>query len=259
MTTTTKAPPFDNAAPETPLYRRLLDTLRRRIEGGEYSVGSLMPTEAGLCAEFGVSRHTVREAMRLLGDDGLVRRRQGSGSLVLARSAARGYVHTMRSLAELSQYAFETRLHVLSRTVAAPSLEFQRLLGDERGRRKLIIDSVRRDRFNNEPLARSRMFIDASFANLADELIATQGPFYRVIEERSGRIVARVEQEITCGPMEAETARLLEARRSPVAVRVVRRYYDDRRALLQVSVNDHPAARFRYAMTLQRDDRAQAG
>lgn len=54
----------------TPLWRQLLVDLRRRLEGGEFDAA--LPGELALAAEYAVSRHTVREALRRMREDGVV-------------------------------------------------------------------------------------------------------------------------------------------------------------------------------------------
>ena len=59
-----------------------LEELRQAIMGGTFRPGSQLPTEAELCEMLGVSRTVVREALRVLEDDGLVARRHGVGTFV---------------------------------------------------------------------------------------------------------------------------------------------------------------------------------
>ncbi len=59
--------------------------LKRLILGGEFTVGEKLPNEDRLCERFGVSRVTIREAVRGLIEDGLVVRRHGSGTYVTRR------------------------------------------------------------------------------------------------------------------------------------------------------------------------------
>ena len=59
--------------------------LRQAITSGTYRPGSQLPTEAELCEMLGVSRTVVREALRVLEDDGLVARRHGIGTFVRNR------------------------------------------------------------------------------------------------------------------------------------------------------------------------------
>jgi GntR family transcriptional regulator len=65
-------------------YQTIADELRRQIEEGELGPGGLLPSEASLSSDFGVSRITVRRALELLRADGLIDARQGFGWFVSA-------------------------------------------------------------------------------------------------------------------------------------------------------------------------------
>jgi DNA-binding transcriptional MocR family regulator len=80
-----EAPPLALAAPSPgPLYRRLAAALRAGIQRGDLSPGMRLPPERHLAAAAGVGRSTVVAAYDLLREDGLVERRQGSGTRVRA-------------------------------------------------------------------------------------------------------------------------------------------------------------------------------
>jgi GntR family transcriptional regulator len=81
------------------------DGLREAIFNGEYPPGSKLPNEEELCVRFGVSRTTIREAVRGLVEEGFLVRRQGSGTFVTSRPLVRnsldinfGYTDLIRSL-----------------------------------------------------------------------------------------------------------------------------------------------------------------
>src|SRR5207253_1988160 len=75
-----------------PEYLRIAADLRRRIApGGEYGPGDRIPTLPELCEQYGVSEITVRNALRLLANEGLVESRARAGTIVRARPA----VHRM--------------------------------------------------------------------------------------------------------------------------------------------------------------------
>lgn len=63
-------------------YQQIADELRARVKDGVYAPGRVLPSEADLGDEFGASRVTVRRALELLRDDGLVGARQGFGWFV---------------------------------------------------------------------------------------------------------------------------------------------------------------------------------
>lgn len=62
-------------------YKDLYQNLRSKIENGDYPAGSLLPTEKDISA-WGYSRNTVRQALALLEEEGLITKRRGSGSRV---------------------------------------------------------------------------------------------------------------------------------------------------------------------------------
>lgn len=78
--------PLDQA---TPYYHQVADTLRRRISNGDYPVGGLLPSAADLEKAFQVSNITVRKAMALLSQEGLVRGQRGVGTVVVEQPADR--------------------------------------------------------------------------------------------------------------------------------------------------------------------------
>ena len=73
------------ASTPMPLYETIAHDLLAAIDAGTYPVGALVPTEEELASRYGVSRQTVRAAMRRLTEIGAVSRRKGSGTRVEAR------------------------------------------------------------------------------------------------------------------------------------------------------------------------------
>jgi GntR family transcriptional regulator, histidine utilization repressor len=73
--------------PQAPAHRTLpyvavKASLRRRIAEGGWQPGARLPSERELVQQFGCARMTVHRALRELEDEGLIERRQGSGSYV---------------------------------------------------------------------------------------------------------------------------------------------------------------------------------
>lgn len=69
--------------PESPKWQQVLEDLERRIEAGDIS--DRFPTDRELVETYGVSRHTVREAVRRLRTRGVIERHRGRGSFVRGR------------------------------------------------------------------------------------------------------------------------------------------------------------------------------
>lgn len=84
-----------------PLYHQLANLLRRRIFSGEFPEGSTLPSETRLVSIYGISRVTVRQAVGVLVDEGLVSRSSGRGTTVLASAEAHAGQHFSGSLLDL--------------------------------------------------------------------------------------------------------------------------------------------------------------
>jgi GntR family transcriptional regulator len=72
---------LDRGSP-VPLWAQVVDDLRHRLRSGEFI--ERFPTDRELVAQYGASRHTVREAVRCLRTEGLVVRERGRGSQAVA-------------------------------------------------------------------------------------------------------------------------------------------------------------------------------
>jgi len=68
-----------------PVYLQIAESLRKRIDEQTYALGDRLPTEAKLAAEFGVNRHTLRQAVAVLRQEGVLKVEQGRGTFVAAR------------------------------------------------------------------------------------------------------------------------------------------------------------------------------
>ncbi|MEU1789837.1 FadR/GntR family transcriptional regulator [Streptomyces sparsogenes] len=72
------------AAGRQSLVDTVVEQLRAQLTGGEWKVGDRVPTEHALAEQLQVGRNTVREAVRVLVHDGMLRPRQGEGTFVVS-------------------------------------------------------------------------------------------------------------------------------------------------------------------------------
>jgi len=86
------ADPLDTA----PLYQRVADRIANRIYDGHWRPGEPIPNEFALADEFAVSQGTIRKAMSVVEETGLVDRQQGRGTFVRKLSEERSYYHFFR-------------------------------------------------------------------------------------------------------------------------------------------------------------------
>ncbi|WES62806.1 GntR family transcriptional regulator [Microbacter sp. GSS18] len=72
-----------------PLYERIADEVRRRVDAGIWSRGHRLRSEAELAADLNVARGTIRRAIALLVESGHLVQRQGVGTFVSGREGLR--------------------------------------------------------------------------------------------------------------------------------------------------------------------------
>lgn len=235
-----------------PRYAELGDLLRKAIEHGDYAVGSLLPTELELCARFDVSRHTARAALAQLITAGLVSRRPGAGTKVIAQREAMRYQHSIDTVETLIQYGNETRLKVLSgrRLIADQPLATRLEIAN--GKEYVHLIALRLDEPTREPIAITEMFVPVRRGVPVDKLLDLTTASRTVAHFLDPARLSCVEQVFDAASFSADDAKLLGIKRSQPAMRVQRRYRDSAEHLLMLAVSLHPPGRFAYGMVLSR-------
>lgn len=157
-------------------YREIADDLRHRVEGGEFAAGRLLPSEAALSEHYAASRVTIRKALEVLRDEGLVDSRQGFGWYV-ATDPLR------QSLGRLS--TIEAQLAASGVRPDRRVLEFAFVAAEPRVRRVLRCEQVLRVRRLNladgEPFARVTVWCPAELAADVSRADVERSPFYELL------------------------------------------------------------------------------
>jgi len=117
------------AAERQPKYLRIYTELQDRISSGRWPAGTALPAQRELADEFGVSIMTLRQALQLLADEGLIDARHGSGTYVAARYAYDlGHLRSFASDLAAQGAQISTRL-LAAQTVVPPDQVGARLGG----------------------------------------------------------------------------------------------------------------------------------
>jgi DNA-binding FadR family transcriptional regulator len=98
----------------SPAFRAIARELEQQVLSGELAVGSVLPGELSLAKRFSVSRSTIREAIRLLEQLGLIRREQGRNKLTVTAPSNKEIGARMRTAFLLQDTTFEQLLDVMS-------------------------------------------------------------------------------------------------------------------------------------------------
>ena len=79
---------MQDAASGVALWRQVADGIERGIASGTFTAGEKLPGETEIAETYRVNRHTVRRALAMLAERGLVRSERGSGTYVEAQRLA---------------------------------------------------------------------------------------------------------------------------------------------------------------------------
>ncbi|OPE51991.1 GntR family transcriptional regulator, partial [Mycobacterium intermedium] len=101
-------------------------------------------------------------------------------------------------------------------------------------------------------LCRTEYYINRAFAAVGRLLQRHEGPIFPLIEDLFGLSIVEVHQEIAAVLISPELARGLKAEVGAPALEVLRTYSTSDGQVAQVTLNTHPAARFRHSMTMRR-------
>lgn len=241
--------------PNTPRWSKhalIAEALANDIQQGKYNVGDLLPSEPELGAAFGVSRHTVRMALRTLHELGLTVSHQGVGTKVNQNKVRSRYSHSFNSASDLLQYATKTRFRVLDTKQLAVAAELAEYLGCKPNERWWRVRTVRTERIGGAPIAYSEIYIPLAFGAVVAEVESSRQPIFALIEQRFTERVDEVQQDIAAIALSAEEARHLGEKPNSPGLEITRRYFG-RGRLFEVARSVHPKASFKYSMRVKLD------
>lgn len=237
-----------------PRYLELADLLRADIVAGRFAGEASFPTEAVLCEQHGVSRFTVREALRKLQSEGFIQRRRGSGTMIQPAAARAGALHQpLSNVGEILQYARDTRFMfaLLGRSRIPRSYAEQ--IGIEPGGAWFHFAGVRNDLEEGRPIAVTDAFVHPDLAEAVNKIETAKSTIFQQLEEYAGVSVARVTQDIQAVAATAAIADKLQIQRRSPCLRILRCYIDGNGRTFEISVSHHPGNRFAYAMHIEVD------
>lgn len=221
------------------------------IESGRYAVGSLLPSEPVLSAQFGASRQTVRAALKNLRDLGLIEAQHGVGSFVRASRPTARYAYSFDSAVDLLQYATGTRVEVRSCDEITLNAEQASALGRRTGERWWQVQTLRRSREDGAPIASSCILVPYAYGAVLRELGRTNEPIFALIQRKMDQVITEIWQDIAAGAVGEADAALLGVPAGAPALAIERRYFGRGGELFEVSRSVHPAGTFHYSMRVR--------
>lgn len=234
-----------NRSSPVPLYFQVAEQLERAIFEGKLAPGDRIANEVALAEDLGLSRPTMRQAIQLLVDKGMLVRKRGVGTQVVHPPIKRT-VELTSLYDDLKRGGRVAETQVLDqRLVDADEVAASRLKVAE-GSSVWKLDRLRT--VDGEPLALMRNFVPAAISDLSHVDFTTTGLYEHF---RAGGIHLRVaHQTISARRAETAEARLLGGRKGDPVLTMERTSFDDSGRAVEYGTHLYRPDLYAYETTL---------
>lgn len=218
----------DRSRPE-PLYLQVEVALRERMLRGEWRPGTKIPSEEQLCKDYGVSRVTMRQAIRTLVEDGYLERARGRGTFVREPTLTAG----VRGLNSFSEEMRALGLDPGGRVLAIDVVRAEEVVAERLG---IEIDDrvvrLRRLRTGDgKPIGVQTTCLPAIRFPGLESVDLTDRSLYAVLEQRYGVSMTEAHETFWVTRIGRSDAELLQVSRGACAFRVERVASDEQSAI----------------------------
>lgn len=237
-----------------PLYRHIADDLIDGIARGRYPVGTSLPSEVDLAARLGVSRGSIRGALQILANSGLIARERRLGTTVLRKSPHTGYVQQLTGLNDALGFGADTLMRIDEvRDVAQPDeCAFE---GESSPTGFwLQVTGIRHLPSDPAPTTWACLYINGIYSGIRPHLAGEIGSLYKLIERAYDIRVSRLKHRITAIAVEGEAALALGLLPGSPALAVDAWLYSERGTLVEFVRSIHHPDRFSIELMAQSQD-----
>lgn len=235
---------IDRSSP-VPLYHQLVHGIETAISDGDLRPGTMLPNELALAAELHLSRPTIRKAMDELVRSGLLVRKRGVGTQVVA-SEVRRPVRLTSLYDDLSADRAEPSTEVLAfhQESVPPDIAGKLGLGED----QQVWYFKRLRRHGGQPLAIMENWVPVHIAQLSDELLEQRG-LYTLLRD-AGVNFRLAEQKIGAAVASHEQAKLLKIPQGSALVTMSRTATDDVGRRVETGRHVYRADSYSFELTL---------
>jgi GntR family transcriptional regulator len=226
-----------------PQYRQIEHALRVRVS--TLQPGARLPSDAELCAEFGVSRMTARNAMQRLAEDGLIAREPGRGSFVAEPPTHRRANRLMTFSQEMLRAGRVPSSRVLTRAIRPSSMAEAVSLGIPPGQPVVHLRRLRQA--DGEPVALESAVLIGACADAVMTADLADGSLHEILG-RAGFALRRGTSTIAAAAATAEDARLLATRTGDPLLVERRIIADAHGRRIEATESRYPADRYGLAV-----------
>lgn len=209
---------------DLPHYRRIAQTLREGILGGDWSPGARLPSESELGSRFEVSRITVRQALGALQQEGLIFSRQGSGRFVSRPKAVQNMGRLQGFAEQMATHGYE----VLNRLLGLNEIPADRSVADRLGVKQgePVIEIRRLRLLDREPVSVELTWLPLAPGRRVARADLERRDIFVILENDCGHPLGQAELALDAVAADATLAKHLQVSPGAPLLRVERLTHD---------------------------------
>lgn len=238
-----------NYRPGIPRYLQIAETLRRELRGE----GERLPSEHALCARFKVSRPTVRQALEVLVQEGLLYRHAGRGTFSAVSGAGDPKLRVIGSIGDMMALGEETWFKLLSREQVPVPANIARAL--KLPPRALAYRVVGVRHAEGGPFQHVTAWMPAPVGAALSEEDLSKTSLIAAIERQLGVPIKSLEQVVDAALAPRHVAELLQVRQRSPLLLFERTYIAASGAPVEYAITYQTPRRYPYRLVLARAER----
>ena len=227
-------------------YGKLAQALRDRILQGEWAPGDIIPAESALAQSYGVALGTIRQALSLLVEDGVLQRRHGKGTFVTKGVNGATMMRFFRFRGVDNDRHLTPQSSILSKRLRNASEKEARAFGLQSNIQVLQIERLRS--LDHEPCLLETIVLPLPlFSALADSDTGTWDDLmYPMYQQRCGVLIHKTQDSLSFSQLNATQAKSLKLAAAHPCVLVERQAFDIAGRCVEIRTTRGDAFSFKY-------------
>lgn len=242
---------FTTHTPGQSRYGKLALALRDRILQGEWMPGNVIPAESALAQSYGVALGTIRQALALLVEDGVLQRRHGKGTFVTKGVDGASMMRFFRFRGVDDGQSAAPQSRILSSRMRSATVQEAHAFGVVNGAQVLHLERLRS--LANEPCLLETIVLPLPlFGKLADsDTDEWDDLLYPMYQQRCGVVIQKTQDHLSFSQLNATQAKRLKLAAAHPCVLVERQAYDMAGRCVELRTTRGDAFSFKYTAQLQ--------
>jgi GntR family transcriptional regulator len=207
-----------------PLYYQIENLLRGQIRSGDYKPGQALPTEDQLTKSYGVSRITIRRALSVLEQDGLILKKTGRGSYVSNKIEMLEAMKLTGTIDDIIGMGIKTKVKTLGLDIIVSTPHVAEKLAVEPGTPVCRIERLRS--IVRQPFSYTLTYIPSDLAIKISKKELQEFPLLNLLEAKYNLKITHGSQTIDATLADSRIASLLQVSTCAPLLRIKRVVYD---------------------------------